>query len=237
MARPGIMLYFDILEPIRVLPDEDKGRLLIAILEYGQDGTLPKFDGMLAMAWGFVRPKIDRDGESYENAKVQRKYASFCKKLLKLNRPKIPFEEWLDMTEDERERMLTESNEPKRPVDFDESRYPTTNTTRTTTGTTTTPTTTKTNTAISTAVAVTGNTETDFAAATADRKLKRLYGQLGQGVVNLTEEQMNMLLEELGLEMFDYYVKKLSDFIIKKGASVKNHYETILKWWNEDNSL
>lgn len=32
MARPGIMLYFDILEPIRVLPDADKGRLLVAML-------------------------------------------------------------------------------------------------------------------------------------------------------------------------------------------------------------
>ena len=36
MARPGIMLYFDILEPIKVLPDADKGRLFVAMLEYGQ---------------------------------------------------------------------------------------------------------------------------------------------------------------------------------------------------------
>ena len=65
MGRPGIMLYFDILEPIRVLPDEDKGRLLVAILEYGKDGTAPEFEGMLALAWGFVRPKIDRDLQEY----------------------------------------------------------------------------------------------------------------------------------------------------------------------------
>ena len=51
MARPGIMLYFDILKPLRVLPDADKGRLFEAILEYGENGTIPSFDGMLAMAW------------------------------------------------------------------------------------------------------------------------------------------------------------------------------------------
>ena len=45
MGRPGIMLYFDILEPIRMLPDEDKGRLLVAMLEYGKEGKVPQFDG------------------------------------------------------------------------------------------------------------------------------------------------------------------------------------------------
>ena len=93
MARPGIMLYFDILEPIKVLPDADKGRLLVAMLEYGQSGIVPEFEGMLALAWGFVKPKLDRDGETYENAKVQRKYAAFCKKRTAMNLPKVPFEE------------------------------------------------------------------------------------------------------------------------------------------------
>lgn len=64
MARPGIMLYFDILDPIRVLPDADKGRLLVAMLEYGKNGTVPEFEGMLELAWGFVKPKIDKDSES-----------------------------------------------------------------------------------------------------------------------------------------------------------------------------
>ena len=44
MGRPGIMLYFDILEPIKVLSDADKGRLLVAMLEYGQSGKNPHFD-------------------------------------------------------------------------------------------------------------------------------------------------------------------------------------------------
>ena len=61
MARPGIMIYFDMLGPIRVLPDEDTGQLLVAMLASGQSGTVPEFDGMLALAWEFAKPKLDRD--------------------------------------------------------------------------------------------------------------------------------------------------------------------------------
>ena len=225
MGRPGIMLYFDILEPIRVLPDAEKGRLLVAMLEYGQSGTVPEFDGMLALAWGFVKPNLDRDEEAYENAKVQRNYATFCKRRKGLKLPKIPFEEWLNMAEDERERMVTEGNEPLRAVDSVASRYPTT----------TTPTTTSSTTTTSTAAAATATTtETKDAAATADIETRFLGGKLGKGVVLLSDEQIGSLLDKIGIDAFDYYVDKLANFIIKNDAKVKNHYETILKWWQED---
>ena len=229
MARPGIMLYFDILEPIRVLPDADKGRLLVAMLEYGQSGTLPEFEGMLALAWGFVKPKLDRDGETYENAKVQRKYAAFCKRRTGLNLPKVPFEEWLNMTDDERERMLTTDNEPLRPVDFGGSRYPTT--------TATSPTPTSSSTSATAAAAVTTNTTDDAAATAAERKVKVLGGELGKNVVFLSDEQFSDLLDRMDIETFNHYVDKLSTFIIKNDAHVKNHYETILKWWREDGAV
>ena len=223
MARPGVMLYFDMLEPIRVLSDEDKGRLLVAILEYGKDGVVPEFSGMLALAWGFVRPKIDMDGESYENTKVQRKYAAFCKKRAALKRSKISFEEWLEMDDDERERALMPDIEPQRPVDFVGSRYPTTTTTPTTISTA--------------AAAVTTATGANAqAAAAADKKLKFMNGELGKGVVILSDGQVDSLLEIMDIDMFDHYVSKLADFIIKNGAKVKSHYSTILRWWTEDST-
>ena len=229
MARPGIMLYFDILEPIRVLPDADKGRLLVAMLEYGQDGTLPEFDGMLALAWGFVKPKLDRDGETYENAKVQRKYAAFCKRRTNLNLPKVPFEEWLNMTDYERERTLTTDNDPLRPVDSVGSRYPTT--------TATSPTPTSSSTSATAAAAATTNTTEDAAATAAERKVKVLGGELGKNVVFLSDDQFSDLLDRMDFDTFNYYVDKLSTFIIKNDARVKNHYETILKWWKEDGAV
>lgn len=215
MARPGIMLYFDILEPIRVLPDAEKGQLLVAMLEYGKSGTVPEFTGMLALAWGFVKPKLDRDDESYEEAKVQRKYAAFCKKRNSLNLPKIPFEVWLSMDSNERKRMVSEDNEPLRAVDSVASRYPTTTTTAAASTSTSTSTS-----ATATAAA------TDSQAAAGD-----------MSVVFLSGDQVSDLQAKMGVQTYEFYVDKLSNFIIKNGASVKNHYETILKWWNEDGKV
>lgn len=70
-----------------------------------------------------------------------------------------------------------------------------------------------------------------------DRKLKLLHGELGKGVIVLTEEQTEDLLETLGLDLFDYYIDKLSTFIIKNDAKVKNHYETILSWAEQDSKI
>ena len=94
MAKPGIMIYFDMLGPIRVLPDADKGRLLVAMLEYGQDGTVPQFDGMLALAWEFAKPKLDKDTEEYNRTIMKRQYATFCRDRKKKGEPDISFDEW-----------------------------------------------------------------------------------------------------------------------------------------------
>lgn len=70
-----------------------------------------------------------------------------------------------------------------------------------------------------------------------DNGLNFLNGKLGKGVVMLTQEQMESLLDEMGLECFDYYTERLADYIIKNNVKIRNHYETIRKWWNEDRSV
>lgn len=233
MAQPGVMLYFDILEPIKVLPNEDKGRLLIAILEYGKLGIVPEFDGMLALAWGFVRPKIDRDREEYNRSVLRRQYATACRERKKKNEPEITFDEWL--------KTLGIGDYHSASLDINDNQWYPTTTAAASTATPTTPstsTTTKTDT--STAAAVTGTTNADgegFAATAAEKKLKYFNGELGKGVVILSEYQVDVLLSKLDIDMFDYYVTKLADFIIKNGATVKNHYNTILKWWTEDSTV
>ena len=67
-----------------------------------------------------------------------------------------------------------------------------------------------------------------------DRQFKKLDGKLGKGVVLLTDEQFDALLDKLGFDAFNHYIEKLANFIIEKGASVSNHYKTILKWAEED---
>lgn len=226
MARPGIMLYFDILEPVKVLPDADKGRLLVAMLEYGKSGTVPAFDGMLALAWGFIKPKIDKDEAEYNLSVLRRQYATVCRERKKKGEPEITFDDWMKTTNNgdyQTASMITNDNQW----------YPTT--------TATTSPATNTSTTISTAAAATvTTTEPDeIAAATAetDRYVKVLDGKLGKGVVFLSDAQISDLLDKMDIETFDHYIDNLSCFIIKNNANVKNHYETILKWWQEDSAL
>lgn len=77
----------------------------------------------------------------------------------------------------------------------------------------------------------------DAAATAIHSDLKFMNGKLGKGVVLLSEEQIGELLEKMGLDSFDYYVEKLASFIQDKDAKVKNHYATILKWWEQDRRL
>lgn len=64
--------------------------------------------------------------------------------------------------------------------------------------------------------------------------LKLIGGTLGRGVVYLTDEQFDNLLDLLGADGFNRYVGRLAEYIIDKGAYVNNHYETILKWASQD---
>lgn len=68
-------------------------------------------------------------------------------------------------------------------------------------------------------------------------KLEIMGGKLGKNVVKLSKAQSNTLLDQLGLDMYNYYVDRLAEYIINTGASVHNHYETILKWWMEDGKV
>ena len=222
MARPGIMLYFDILEPIKVLPDADKGRLLVAMLEYGQSRTVPEFDGMLALAWGFVKPKIDKDESEYNLSVLRRQYATVCRERKRKGEPEITFDEWLKANGDH-------DNQKASMVTNDNQWYPTTSTTPSTP--------TNTSTSITTAAAATTTTTEPEDAATAERNVTVLGGELGKNVVFLSEAQIGDLLDMMGVETFDYYVDKLSRFILQNNARVKNHYDTILKWWKEDAAL
>ncbi len=62
-----------------------------------------------------------------------------------------------------------------------------------------------------------------------DQKRMLLEGELGKGVVLLSQEQMDDLLDKLSLEEFDYYVGVVADCILKgKPFKRKTHYQAIL---------
>lgn len=73
--------------------------------------------------------------------------------------------------------------------------------------------------------------------ATEDNQLKCIGGNLGKGVVYLTDRQFADLIDRLGMDAFNRYVDRLATFIIEKNAHVKSHYDTILKWYEEDSKV
>ena len=75
------------------------------------------------------------------------------------------------------------------------------------------------------------------ATATEEDQLKLVGGTLGKNVVYLTDRQFNDLLRRLGMDAFNRYVERLATFIIENDAHVKSHYDTILKWYEEDTKV
>ena len=59
-------------------------------------------------------------------------------------------------------------------------------------------------------------------------------GGMGRDVVYLTDTQAQDLKSRLGDELYQAYLDRLSSFIIERRARIKYHYETIIRWYEED---
>ena len=128
MARPGVMFYFDIRPCIRRLSLEGKGQLFEAILDYAENGVEPELDGALGVAWDFIRPRIDRDSEQYEQKTEKNRYATFTRELKKQGHDAITFDDWKALTDVERHQMISDDGlETSDGI----KRYPTTTSTST----------------------------------------------------------------------------------------------------------
>lgn len=75
------------------------------------------------------------------------------------------------------------------------------------------------------------------ATATEENQLKLIGGDLGKNVVYLTDRQLGDLMDRLGIDAFNRYVERLATFIIENNARIKSHYDTILKWFEEDTKV
>lgn len=70
-AKKGFVLYYDYRKHLAILNDEERGKLLMALLDYGETHEAPELDGAALMAFSFIANQIDRDAE---------KYAETCRK-------------------------------------------------------------------------------------------------------------------------------------------------------------
>lgn len=73
--KKGFIVYVDYEQHLKLLTDEENGKLFMALIKYASCGELPDFDGALKMAFSFMRMQLDRDNEKYENVKKARSEA------------------------------------------------------------------------------------------------------------------------------------------------------------------
>ena len=77
-----------------------------------------------------------------------------------------------------------------------------------------------------------------FIQAGSDKRLEKMGGTLGQGVVMLSEEQKNDLLDKLSLDEFNKYISIIAECELKgKKFKKKSHYQAILDMVAKDRAV
>lgn len=70
-----IKIFVDFAEVMEPLTFEERGRLLTAMLQYAEDGTIPELEGNERFLWGVAKRGIDREVEQYSEVCKARKEA------------------------------------------------------------------------------------------------------------------------------------------------------------------
>lgn len=116
--RPGVMLFFDVRPALKRLTVEERGRLFEAILDYGELGLLPDFEGGLGIVWDFIQPRIDQDAARYADKVLKNRYSVYTREAKRAGLQPVEFEIW-----------RTDPDAFYRAISSDANRYPTTTTT------------------------------------------------------------------------------------------------------------
>ena len=101
--RPGIMVYFEILDALEDYNTEEIGQLFLAMLRYGDTGVLPEFtDRGMRTLWLSTKQKLDLDNLRYEQTCSNRRYSTYVREAKKRGEVFLDREEWAMSLEEER---------------------------------------------------------------------------------------------------------------------------------------
>ena len=93
--RPGIMVYFEILDALEDYNTEEIGQLFLAMLRYGDTGVLPEFtDRGMRTLWLSTKQKLDLDNLRYEQTCSNRRYSTYVREAKKRGEVFLDREEW-----------------------------------------------------------------------------------------------------------------------------------------------
>ena len=73
--KKGFVLYYDYRAHLALLSDGERGRLLMALLDYSENGKEPELEGAALMAYSFIRAQMDRDAVKYAETVKKRSEA------------------------------------------------------------------------------------------------------------------------------------------------------------------
>ena len=59
--KSSFLIYHEYREPLKLLTDEQRGRLLMALIDYSESGVVPELDGISMMAFSFIQSQMDPD--------------------------------------------------------------------------------------------------------------------------------------------------------------------------------
>ena len=75
MDKNSFLMYLDYEEQFELLSDEQVGQLMRAIFKYEKTGIIPELEGMLKIAFSFIKTQLDRDREKWKEEKHKRSEA------------------------------------------------------------------------------------------------------------------------------------------------------------------
>lgn len=76
MEKGSFLIYLDYEEQFNLLNDEQAGKLIKAIIKYEKENTIPDIkDGIIKMAFSFIKAQLDRDREKWNDEKTKRSHA------------------------------------------------------------------------------------------------------------------------------------------------------------------
>lgn len=114
--RPGIMVYFDMLDALEEYEAEERGLLFTAMLRYGLYGEIPEFeDRGMRTIWKSAQQKIDLDGVRYENTCNGRRYSAYHREAKKRGEEPLSREAWEQMQREDLSNDITCNQQQPQP--------------------------------------------------------------------------------------------------------------------------
>lgn len=71
--KNSFVLYFDYKKHLAFLTDEERGKLFMALFDYGETKKPPELEGAALMAFSFIALQMDRDAEKYAKTVQKRR--------------------------------------------------------------------------------------------------------------------------------------------------------------------